>query len=157
MNNKLSFHLVTFSEPFLNRLKTMKSLENIRNELISYSSLHNIDSQETIYFYVRTILKNGTYFKYNQEISEGLFFEAAYWSSKKETKQKIRPKNFNDIKEKKNQKLFSKLQKSITLALIEEYYDKNSDLDNIKFKLELNKYIETMYEISCIKRDRLKK
>jgi len=151
------FYLITFSEPFLNRLKNISSLEEIKKELKEYSELHKLDYEEVVYFYVRTILKNGTYFEHKQEISEELFFESAFWSSKKETKQKIRPKNFKDIKDKKNQKLFSKLQQSITLALINKYYEKNSELDNIKFKLELIKYIETMYEISCIKRDRSKK
>ena len=149
--------LIVFSKPFLRRLEMISSIEDIKEELKTYSERNNVGYNETVYSYVKTILKNGTYFGRNIHVSQELFFEAAFWSSKLETKQKIRPKNFNDIKDKKNSEFFSKLTQSVILALIEHFYEKDSDLDNIKFKLELSSYIKTLYEVSCIKRDRLHK
>jgi hypothetical protein len=151
-----NYSLVSFPTPFLLRLKNIKDEKELREALVSFSEINKLEEKEVIYFYVKTILKNGFFFEMEERAVNELLFEAAYWASIKETKQKIRPKNFYDVKDKKNQKFFSKLTKAIIEALIEKYHSKESGNDNIQFSLKLSEYLEVLYEVSCVKRDRFK-
>ena len=151
-------NLVTFNKPFILALIKLNSLEDIKNKLSDYAKKYNANLEETVYFFVRNLLISNLFFKMNRDIANELFFEAAYWASMQEHKQKTRPKNFNDIQDKKNQKFFTKLNQIIIIAITEEFFipSKNEDSkeDNFPYKIELNKYIKELYEISCIKRNR---
>lgn len=151
-------NLVTFNKPFILALIKLDSLEDIKNKLSDYAKKYNATMEETIYFFVKNLLISNLFFKMNRDIANELFFEAAYWASMQEHKQKTRPKNFNDIQDKKNQKFFTKLNQIIMIAITEEFFvpSKNEDSkeENFAYKIELNKYIEVLYEISCIKRNR---
>lgn len=151
-------NLVTFNKPFIAALIKLDSKNAIKSKLEDYSKKSNANLDETIYFFVKNLLISNLFFKMNREIANDLFFEAAYWASMQEHKQKTRPKNFNDIQDKKNHKYFTKLNQIVMVALTEEFFipskDEDSKEDNFNFKIELNKYIEVLYEISCIKRNR---
>ncbi len=152
-------NLVTFNRPFITALIKLDSKTAIKSKLSDYAKKNNASLEETIYFFVKNLLLANLFFKMNRDIANDLFFEAAYWASMQEHKQKTRPKNFNDIQDKKNQKYFTKLNQIVIVALTEEFFipskkDDESKEDNFNYKIELNKYIEVLYEISCIKRNR---
>ncbi len=151
-------NLVTFNKPYIIALMKLDSLSDIKEKLLDYSKKNNANIEETIYFFVKNLLLSNLFFKMNREVANNLFFEAAYWASMQEHKQKTRPKNFNDIQDKKNQKYFTKLNQIVIVAITEEFFipskDENIKEDNFNYKIELNKYIEVLYEISCIKRNR---
>lgn len=152
------YNLVTFNKPFLQKLKNLDDKNEIKNILIEYGNRNNYEEGEVIYFYIKNILSNGFFFEMKETVINEIFFEAAYWASTKETKQKIRPKNFNDIKDKKTQKFFTKLTQALIVAITKKYYVcSENEMDNVKYNLELSKYLEVMYEVSCVKRNRLTK
>lgn len=145
---------VMIPNPFLLKLKKITCIKEIKNELQEFANNNEFHKKEVIYTYVRIILKNGHFFETDREISNTLLFEAAQWASTIESKSKTKPKKYEDIKEKRNQKPFTKLMKYLINALVVEFY--SNENDNIKFEIELSDYLEIMYELSCIKRDRNK-
>lgn len=151
-------NLVTFNKPFIMNLIKLNSVNEIKNKLSLYAKKNNANIEETVYFFVKNLLLSNLFFKMDRDIANDLFFEAAYWASMQEHKQKTRPKNFNDIQDKKNQKYFTKLNQIVIIALTEEFFvqskDENHKEENFQYKIELNRYIEVLYEISCIKRNR---
>lgn len=145
---------VIIPSPFLLKLKKLDSLKEIRHELGEFANNNDFHKKEVTYVYIRMILKNGSFFEFDREIVNTLLFEAAQWASTLESKSKTKPKKFEDVREKRSAKPFTKLLKHLINALVIEFH--SSENDNIKFDIELSDYLEVMYELSCIKRDRNK-
>lgn len=145
----LSNQLIIFPVPFLNRIVNLKSENEIRTSLIEFSKIHKYDEEEVNYYFVLTILKNDMFFEI-ESLVINLFFEAAYWASLQENKQKIRPKNIDEIQSKNCLRVYTKLAQFIIEGVTKKYYVSNED--NMLYKIELSKYIEIMHEISCLKR-----
>jgi len=156
---------LTFPDPFLKRLSTEKDLEVIYDNISIIGEREDFTLDESKYYFVISILAHGLKPIYDKDIFESLFYEVACWASSKETKQKIRPKSFADVKSKKSKKHFTKLSKALTLALIKEYIVSKEDgadtllkdnfqINYIKFQDELSIYTNLLYEISCIRRIR---
>lgn len=134
-------------------------LDMINKRIIDISSKFDNDKGAATYYLVRTLLEKDIFFSLDKEIYEELFFTAAYWSSAMETKQKNRPKSFNSVSDKKNERFFTKLTHSIMSALIVKHNISTVDIhkntiNEIKFNLELSLFLNLMFEISCIKRKR---
>jgi hypothetical protein len=143
---------ITLSIPFTSKLKKMSQLSEIEDELKKFSLIHGVNNKECVYVYVLTLLKENTFFSFDRLNMNELLFSAAQWAVTFESKQKTRPKKMIDIKKTKSQKPFTKLMKCLIEALVIEF--KTGEYDCIKFGIELSDYLEAMYEISCIKRDR---
>lgn len=143
---------VVLPVPFLNKLRKIDSIKEIKAELADFAIKNDFHKKEVTYAYVRVILKNGVFFSIDREVANNLLFDAAQWASTLESKQKTKPKKIEDIKEKRNSKPFTKLLKHLINSLIIEFHSHEND--NIKFDIELSDYLEIMYELSCIKRDR---
>lgn len=145
----LSNQIIVFLVPFLNRIVGLKSENEIRASLIEFSKFHKYNEEEVNYYFVLTILKNDIFFKI-ESLVINLFFEAAYWASLQESRQKIRPKSIDEIQSKNCLRVYTKLTQFVIEGVTKKYYTPNED--NILYKIELNKYIEIMHEISCLKR-----
>lgn len=150
---------ISFSNPFLMRLRALSSRKEISSSLSDYAKRYKFEECEVNYFFIKAILNNGFYFQMDEEIVKELLFDAIYWASIKETKQKIKPKNFNDVKDKKVHKYYTKLMTTLVNSLVAKHFveedtKEDKDMKLIKFNLELSKYMELMYELSCIKRNR---
>jgi len=147
--------IILFSNPILQGFKKSQTEQELREKLINYSEINNYENIQVIYFYIIAALRTGQYFEIDREIIINLFFEAAYWASAKETRQKLRPKCISDIKIKKKQHLFIQLSKELMVAITRKYFNLPKDPDNIKYNVEVSNYLDILYEISCIKRDRV--
>jgi len=118
------------------------------------------DNDLIVYYLVKTLLDYDMFFKLKSSTYEDLFYNAAYWASRAETKQKNRPKSFNGVGDKKTERFFTKLTHSVMSALIIKHnisFDSDihkSSMAEIKFNLELSEFLNLMFEISCVKRNR---
>jgi len=136
-------------------------LETIYKRIKILADKNSVEEDLILYYLVRTLLDKDMFFSLEEEIYKDLFFNAAYWASKTETKQKNRPKNFNGVGDKKIERYFTKLISAVMSALMKKHNISNEDIHNntmneIKFNLELSEYLNLMFEISCIKRNRNK-
>ena len=121
----------------------------------------NLNSRREVilYYLVRSLLERDMFFNVREETRDKIFFEAVYWASKTETKQKNRPKSFNGVGDKKIERFFTKMTHSIISALIVKHDINQNDIHKstvkeIKYNLELSTYLNFLFEISCIKRSR---
>jgi hypothetical protein len=147
-----TFNKVSLPDLFTKRLAlNTKTEKEIREELISFSELHKKDLNETIYVFVKNILKQDLFFRMEEEVRNSFLFDAIYWSSAIETKKKIRPKNIESVPTEKVKDFYTKLQKEMILSLLRKHKDKEFMLN-----IELSKYLILFYELSCIKRNRRK-
>jgi len=135
------------------------SLPELKKRLYSIEKCDE-NFNEIIYFFTKTTLNYHMFFNMSRENREYLIFESARWASKEEAKSK-RVVYYSEEMELKNDKLFTKLTKSIILAFMVKHKLSYEDIvmDNeksIMFNLELNNVLSFMYNISCIKRDKNK-
>jgi len=118
----------------------------------------DIEYDQIVYLYTKTLLDYHLYFEQPKEIREYLLYSSARWASKKEARGK-RPLGFEEDIDNKHDKYFTKLSKSLINALIVKHDLSGQDILSssptaIRYNMELNLYMGFMYEISCIKRDR---
>jgi len=150
------FVSMTFIKGFLGL-----DLENLKDKIRNLTEKIELSEEEITYLFTLTILEYHFFFNENQEVREYLLYESAKWSSKQETKTK-RPTSFSEEFGFKQDKLFTKLIKSLINALIVKHEVSSEDIKRkntkqITFNVELNNYLLFFNEISCIKRDRFKK
>jgi len=164
---EFNFNKMSYSLPLIKRLSSEKDIKTINDVIDSLSQKENIEFEEGRYYFIMSILSQNLKNIFEEDIFESLFMDAATWASSKETKQKIRPKTFKDIKSKKSQRYFTKISKAIVLTLIQEHLIEGTGLEKqivkdyslnyIKFQDELASYTNLLYEVSCIRRIRSSK
>jgi len=151
MNSENINQSITIPTPFIKRLVYLSLSESrIREELKDFSIQHNLETKQTIYFFIKKLLKLDMFFEIKKEIIEPLLFEAVYWSSTVETKKKIRPKEICKVPTEKNNDFYTDLQKEMILAIHRKYNN------SMALEIELKRFLILFYELSCIKRDRRK-
>lgn len=141
--------IIIFSQPFLKRLININHEEDIKKELLDYSVKQNRKFEEINYFFIMNIIKSGDFFKIEANIIN-LYFEAAFWASEQEVKQKVRPKKISDIQNKKGVRVYLKLIQNTIEGLNKKYYIQGEE--NVVYSIELSKFLNILFEISCIKR-----
>lgn len=156
--------MLSNDNPFVNKLFLKNFIKNkdingLEESLKDISMKKNIDKDKLNYFLVKSLLNNYMFFELNEEIKDYLFYKAAYWASYQETKQKNRPKNFQNVSNKKNIRYFTTLIHSLISSIYvnnELTYEDliNSSVKKIKYDYELGIYLNFIFEISCIKRKR---
>lgn len=149
------------SKPFLKNIPIIpilfikKTLENnysskdISIKLKDFSNRNNYNLIEVNYFFIKEILKHKIFFNLKEEIREPLLFEAIHWASVNETRSKIRPKSYKDIKEGKHNAFFTQLQKEMIKCIYNSY-----EITSPNFDIILEKYLSFFFDLSCIKRNR---
>jgi len=152
-----------YDNPFVSRKYIQGFLKLNLSDL--KKRLYNINKEEesfyeVVYFFTKTLLDYNMFFDLNREAREFLIFESARWASKEETKSK-RAISYSEEMELKNDKLFTKLTKSVISAFIVKHKLSHMDIvsgnsKSIVFNLELNNILSFLYNISCIKRDKNK-
>ncbi len=158
MSYKIS--AVHFSEAFYRGCKSIETYEEINDRLELTAKTENLTIEEVIYFFTKQSLDHNHFFGYSKEVQEKLYFKSAYWASKEESKQKTRPKNFKDIDNKNYTRVFTKFLISTMKALHVKHDINAIDLINkrstkcLLFNIEMEEYLNLLFEISCIKRDR---
>jgi len=154
---------VSFSESFYRACKSIKTYDEVIERLKLNAKNQNLELNEIIYFFTKQSLEHNHFFDYSKEVQEKLYFDAAYWASKEESKQKTRPKNFKDIDNKNYTRVFTKFLASTMKSLYVKHNINSEDFINSKsmkvmaYNIEVEEYLNLLFEISCIKRDRSKK
>lgn len=157
----MSYRITTipFSESFFRACKKLNAYEDLIARLRIISRNESFEIEEVIYFFVKSSLDNNHFFHLQEKVAEKAYYEAAFWASKKESKQKTRPTEFKDVDNKNSSRVFTKLLKSTINGLYRKHSMNCEDLTprsikSIPFDLELESYLNLLYEISCIKRAR---
>jgi len=160
MSYKIS--AIFFSDSFYRANKSIQTYDKVLERLELISKNEKMPIEETIYFFTKQSLDKGHFFDYSEEVQKELYFRAAYWASKEESKQKTRPKYFDDIDSKNYTRVFTKFLNSTIKALFKKHKLNFTDIDekstkSMMYDIEVEEYLNLLFEISCIKRDRLKK
>lgn len=140
---------ISFQNPFLKKMVFMNSLCEFIESITDYANLHKLSTEEVIYFFTIDSMKKNYFFKYSSDITDYLIFNSFRWASMVEKRQRNRPKNLNDLIIKKRQRFFVNINMAFILSY-NKYHIGKGTFDSIKYKIDLEKYLAFIYEISNI-------
>ena len=133
----------TLKKAFVKNIVDLTSLKEVNERLKCYADLHQYKIEETIYVFVRETLSLDFFFEIKEEIRDELLFIALEWSSPREKRRKLLPKNAKEISQTRDNPYFSSIQQNMMEAIFRKY-----DMKGIQGKITLNKYIIFFYEMS---------
>lgn len=140
---------ISFQNPFLKKMVFMNDLGEFIESISNYAELHNLNIEEVIYFFTIDSMKKNYFFKYNIEITDYLIFNSFKWASISEKRQRSKPKNLNDLIVKKRQRFFVNINMAF-ISSYNKYHINKGSFDSIKYKIDLERYLSFIYEISHI-------
>lgn len=136
-----------FIKKIIQNAKTKKTIEK---ELIEFANKNKFHPEHTIYSFVKESLRIDVFFNIPEDIRHSLLFDAIIYASLNETKSKIKPQNYKDIKEGKKDAYFINLQQE----LINSVY-RNLDTKSFNFNIILDYYLNMFFELSCLKKGKV--
>lgn len=136
-----------FIKKIIQNAKTKKTIEK---ELIEFANKNKFHPEHTIYSFVKESLRINVFFNIPEDIRHSLLFDAIIYASLNETKSKIKPQNYKDIKEGKKDAYFINLQQE----LINSVY-RNLDTKSFNFNIILDYYLNMFFELSCLKKGKV--